>query len=725
MPNIASHSEPTAEYIPKGFKLSTDEDGNTFDIRPSYINLVERNLYREVPGEDPRKHMERFADYCSSIPTSKGVTQDKIKEVLFLFSLTDNAREWLTDLDREAAGITDWTTLALAFYKKYFPPQRTNALRAQITNFKQTGSENLFEAWCRFKKAVRSVPHHGFQQWFDRLEMQSPESQQTVHMLKKDDTNLCERCGEPGHVAIDCFADREQVFSFQQYRQGYSSGYIHPNLRWSSQNILNPTPPPQQQAYVPPHKQGYQKPPQYSIPQQGSSSSGGISEVGELKSMIQALATQVSRSDQATNATIKLLESQIAQVAANQSTRQPGQLPSQSEKRKETLNMITLRSGLTYSDTDVAGTDVSSTNSKVVAADNAPYPGRLKRVKKTEPEFARFGELVRGLNVSVPFIELLKKVPSYLKFMREVLTRKRTINDVETVALTEGCSAHLQNRTPPKLADPGSFSIPCHIGVQLIDNELCDLGASVSVLPLSLAKRLGFTKFHCTNMTVQMADRTLSRPLGVLQDIPVEIGRFLIPVDFVVLDIPEDNHTPIILGRPFLHTAQAVIDVGMRTLTFNVGGEELVFAKPATHRGSMRVLECHAIPAIGIDTPPMIESLSMPIVDIKSPRVATLPVTLTPPPRNESDKEDSAIIVTCTRPGWGALALDQGEVSSTVGMGKDDGGNMTRILAEEIKLGHSSESGTYVWRRKLEVTAAEGNSVSQRPSKGLKDLIEL
>ncbi|XP_074297412.1 uncharacterized protein LOC141628132 [Silene latifolia] len=490
MPNIVSHSEPIADYIPRGFKLSTDEDGNTFDIRPSYINLVERNLYQGVPGEDPRKHMEIFADYYSSSPTSKGVTQDKIKEDLFPFSLTDNAREWLTDLDREAAGITDWTTLALAFYKKYFPPQRTNALRAQITNFKQTGSENLFEAWCRFKKAVRSREVDDDKGWklieemdnhtaeygnprsgtrtianiecedmdakfdkinarFDRLEMQSPESQQTGASL----------------------------FFPTRCRQGYNSGYIHPNLRWSSQNVLNPTPPPQQQAYVPPHKQSYQKPPQFPNPQQGSSSSGGISEVGELKSMIQALATQVSRSDQATNATIKLLESQIAQVAANQSTRQPGQLPSQSEKRKETLNM-------TYSDVDIAGTDVSGTNSNATAADR-----RLKRVKKTEPEFARFGELVRGLNVSVSFIELLKKVPSYLKFMREVLTRKRTIDDVETVALTEGCSAHTQNRTPPKLADPGSFSIPCHIGVQLIDNALCDLGASVSVLPLSLAKR--------------------------------------------------------------------------------------------------------------------------------------------------------------------------------------------------------------------------------------------
>jgi len=243
--------------------------------------------------------------------------------------------------------------------------------------------------------------------------------------------------------------------------------------------------------------------------------------------------------------------------------------------------------------------------------------------------------------------------------MREILLRKRSVDEVETVALTEECSAHLQNRTPPKLADPGSFSIPCHIGMQLIDNALCDLGASVSVLPLSLAKRLGFTKYQCTNMTVQMADRTTSRPLGVLFDIPVQIGRFFIPVDFVVLDIPEDTHTPIILGRPFLHTAQAVIDVGSRTLTFNVGGEELVFAKPATHRGSMRVLDCNAILAVNLETPPMLELPVAPVLDVELPSIVESPVTaLTPPPQIESEKEDSAIVVYCAGTGWGALSLE-------------------------------------------------------------------
>ncbi|XP_074271351.1 uncharacterized protein LOC141595284 [Silene latifolia] len=155
--------------------------------------------------------------------------------------------------------------------------------------------------------------------------------------------------------------------------------------------------------------------------------------------------------------------------------------------------------------------------------------------------------------------------------MKEILLCKRNTDNVETVALTEECSTLLQNKTPPKLDDPGSFSIPCHIGTYLINNALCDLGASVSVLPLSLAKRLGLTKFQY---------------------------------------IPENTRTPIILGRPFLHTAGAIIDVGARTLTFQVGGEDLVFAQPTV------------IPSVEPDGVPSDPSIvSHIVVDLKPPPV--------------------------------------------------------------------------------------------------------
>ncbi|XP_074267125.1 uncharacterized protein LOC141590430 [Silene latifolia] len=116
--------------------------------------------------EYPAKHMEKFVTYCCSIPLTSRVTQDQVKQVLFPISLRDGAAEWLRDFDMEANAITDWNTLALAFYKRYFPPQKTNALRSQITSFKQDPTEDLNEAWVLVKRLVRSVPHHGFQFWF-------------------------------------------------------------------------------------------------------------------------------------------------------------------------------------------------------------------------------------------------------------------------------------------------------------------------------------------------------------------------------------------------------------------------------------------------------------------------------------------------------------------------------------------------------------------------------
>ncbi|XP_074299495.1 uncharacterized protein LOC141630608 [Silene latifolia] len=165
MPTLASHSEPTLTSLPKGFKLPTSDTG-TFEIRPSYINLVERNLFGGGAGEDPAKHMEKFVYYCYSILSTAGVIQKQVKQSLFPFSVRDDAAEWLRDLDMEAYGVTDWNLLALTFYKRYFPPQKTNALRSQITSFKQGPAEDLHEAWVHFKRLVRSVPHHGFQVWF-------------------------------------------------------------------------------------------------------------------------------------------------------------------------------------------------------------------------------------------------------------------------------------------------------------------------------------------------------------------------------------------------------------------------------------------------------------------------------------------------------------------------------------------------------------------------------
>ncbi|KAJ9132719.1 hypothetical protein P3X46_033556 [Hevea brasiliensis] len=137
-------------------------------------------------------------------------------------------------------------------------------------------------------------------------------------------------------------------------------------------------------------------------------------------------------------------------------------------------------------------------------------------------------------------------MPSYAKFLKEILSNKRRLEDYETVALTEECSAILQRKLPPKLKDPGSFSIPCHIG------ESC----SIKALYLKP-----------THISLQLADRSIKYPEGILENVPLKVGKFYIPVDFVILDMEEDSNIPIILGRPFLATAGALIDVKGEKLT--------------------------------------------------------------------------------------------------------------------------------------------------------------
>ncbi|GJU27063.1 hypothetical protein Tco_1165684 [Tanacetum coccineum] len=145
-------------------------------------------------------------------------------------------------------------------------------------------------------------------------------------------------------------------------------------------------------------------------------------------------------------------------------------------------------------------------------------------------------------------------------------------------------ASHINNTIPQKEKDPGSFTLPCFINDVCFDNALVDLGASVSVMPLSTYLNLGLGELAHTRLTVELADRTVKYPKGIAKNVLVEIGKFTFPVDFIILDMPEDIKVPLILGRPFLSTARAKIDVYKRKITLRVGEEKIIFKsiKPAS-----------------------------------------------------------------------------------------------------------------------------------------------
>ena len=122
-----------------------------------------------------------------------------------------------------------------------------------------------------------------------------------------------------------------------------------------------------------------------------------------------------------------------------------------------------------------------------------PFPGRLNRRSPFEEQFAKFKEVLAKHEITISFLDLFMQVSSYIKFLKGLLNRKHSLPKAESVAFTEECRALQQSNSPPKLMDPGSFSIPCILGTLPIDRALCDLGASVNVLPLSLARKMGMT----------------------------------------------------------------------------------------------------------------------------------------------------------------------------------------------------------------------------------------
>ena len=145
-------------------------------------------------------------------------------------------------------------------------------------------------------------------------------------------------------------------------------------------------------------------------------------------------------------------------------------------------------------------------------------------------------------------------MPNYAKFMKEVMSKKRKLEDYETVKLTEECCAILPRKLPQKVKDSGSFTIPCTIGDSTFDKALCDLGASINLMPLSVFRKLGLEEVTPTTISLQMVDRSLTFPRGIIEDVLVKVDKFIFPVDFVVLDMEADREIQLILGRPYLAT---------------------------------------------------------------------------------------------------------------------------------------------------------------------------
>jgi len=197
--------------------------------------------------------------------------------------------------------------------------------------------------------------------------------------------------------------------------------------------------------------------------------------------------------------------------------------------------------------------------------------------KNKECYFKRLFETFKGLEITMPFGEALQQMPLYTKFMKDILTKKGKYIDNESIMVGGNCSAVIQRKLPKKFKDPGSVTIPCTIGNKSVGKTLIHLRASINLMPLSMCRRIVNLKIDPTKMTLQLADRSITRPYRVVEDVLVKVRHFTFLVDFVIMDIEEDAEIPLILDRPFMLIANCVVDIRNGNLEISVDDQKVTF----------------------------------------------------------------------------------------------------------------------------------------------------
>jgi hypothetical protein len=195
---------------------------------------------------------------------------------------------------------------------------------------------------------------------------------------------------------------------------------------------------------------------------------------------------------------------------------------------------------------------------------------------KFDNHFEKFVEVVRRLSINMPLLDTLQ-VPTDSRYFKDILANKYEIETlrVDHVKMSEQCSAAIANGLE-KQKDPGCPTIPCSVGSFKFEKALCDLGASMSIMPRDVFEKLRLP-LEPTGMCLELGDNSIRYPLGIAEDVPMKVGHHFIPVDFVVLEVGERNKPPLILGRPFLKTVGATIDVGKGEIMFDINGERSSF----------------------------------------------------------------------------------------------------------------------------------------------------
>nr|XP_023918788.1 uncharacterized protein LOC112030337 [Quercus suber] len=583
--------------------------------------------FRGQENENPYVHVRAFEEVISSFYAQNVIETAKLR--FFPFSLKDKARSWLYTLKPRSI---DWRLVSY-FYEGLTPRDRQFVQLSCGGDFLQKEPEDAMDYLDEIAENSNTWTGPCPMDSTDRTRTNTTTSSGSVFKLREDDNmsakismltkeiealkmkgsrsvsatfredpmEVCKICHEINHSTNECASlssflnvPEEQVHAFNSYwpnNSSYSNNYNpnmrnHPYLSYKSDNVLNPPAPRNSNS---PH----------------ASSSSRTSLEDALSTFIQRQSEQnqkfesmLTRLDEEVRET----KSHITRLTNSLSGIERGKLPSQTQpnpinqnlkigskdKHEEVKAVTILRSGKEIDKSSPLVTKKSKETPVEKEKDETeslefgeieqcpippPFPQALKLPRKLDTA-SEILEHLHQVKINLSLLHVIKQVPAYAKVIKDLCTIKRKHHVKKTAFLTEQVSAVIQHKTPPKYKDLGCPTISCTIGDYIMEHALLDLGASVNLIPFSVYQKLGLGELKPTSITLQLADRSVREPRGIVEDVLVKIEQFYYPVDFIVLDyqpiLHPSVHTPIILCRPFLATTNALINCrnGRMQLTF-------------------------------------------------------------------------------------------------------------------------------------------------------------
>ncbi|GJZ82058.1 reverse transcriptase domain-containing protein [Tanacetum coccineum] len=453
------------------------------------------------------------------------VLNDVIKLMMFPYSLEGDARVWY---DKEPPNsILTWGDLVTKFVNQFFPPSKTTHLKNEISRFTQKFDETFSEAWERFKEMLKACPHHGFTE------------------LTQVDTfynGLNENDQDSLNAAVG-----GNLFS-KTTREALTIIENKSKVRYSQSKTnvsrVNTT--------------------------SRESSSKTNERIDKLADQISTLVEIVSKKV-VTPAMIKVVEEICVSCSGPHAYYNcPNTDSNQSSvcaATGSTAHIPPLVNPIPIPEPDVL---------KTLPKPNIPYPLRLNDQKlreKASNQMEKIFQIFQDLRFDISFADALLLMPRFAPTIKNLLMNKDKLFELAKIPLNENCSAMLLKKLPEKLGDPGNFLIPYDFSGMDVCHALTDLGASINLMTLSIWKKLSLPELNPTRMTLEIADRSITRPKGVIENIFVKVRKFHFPTDFVVVDFDADPRVPLILGRSFLRTARALIDVYEGEIVLRDGDE--------------------------------------------------------------------------------------------------------------------------------------------------------